>query len=138
MKVLRFLALTLLFLAPVVASATVDVEYRLEQGECANGNRWWIVSEFVNGDLFTINGLDCNGNEYHRKGNSRIVAEDPTRGMTPTYTGVGENGEPWYAVVQFTGPELTWAGGRDANGAFWVWEEDGATAPSTGRDDGLH
>ncbi len=113
--------------------ATAATEYRMLQGDCSNGNRWWSVSEYQNGRLMAIHGLDCMGNEYHRNG-WRIVSSDPTGGATATYTGTGDNGQPWYAVVRVEQGIVVWQGGRDADGVYWVWEALADGNPGPGED----
>jgi hypothetical protein len=128
---LKSIIIACLLLIPSLAFAAT--EYRLLQGDCSNGNRWWAVSEYQNGRLMAIHGLDCKGNEYHKQG-YRIVASDPTGGAPATFTGTGDNGATWYAVVRVENGLVVWQGGQDADGAYWVWDASVDDTPDPGED----
>lgn len=125
---MRTMTSLLVCMAALLSSprAFVATEYRMLQGDCSNGNRWWAVSEYQNGRLMAIHGLDCSGKEYHKTG-YRIVQSDPTGGAIPTVTGIADNGAAWYAVLRVDeSGAVVWQGGRDADGVYWVWEEASA------------
>ena len=131
---MRIKSIIIAFLLLLPSLAFAATEYRMLQGDCANGNRWWTVSEYQNGRLMAIHGLDCSGKEYHRTG-YRIVPSDPTGGATPTFTGTGDNGAAWYAVLRVDeSGVVVWQGGRDADGAYWVWEASAESEPGSGEN----
>ncbi len=131
MRIKSILIASLLFLPSLAFAAT---EYRMLQGDCSNGNRWWAVSEYQNGRLMAIHGLDCGGKEYHRTG-YRIVQSDPAAGATATCSGTGDNGAAWYAVIRVDeSGRVVWQGGRDADGVYWVWEDSAGSEPGPGED----
>lgn len=117
----KAIVIALLLLAPALAFAAKE-EYRLKDGDCEKGGTtWWVVSRYLNGRLIDMWGHDCNGNDWY-KTNFRIVSTDPTIGEPITDTGVGDNGQPWYASAHLTAEgEITWAGGRDADGNYWEY-----------------
>jgi hypothetical protein len=131
MKTKSAFLVTSLLLLPILAVAKPKVDYKLADGDCETGSfskSWWVVQRYEDGVLVDAWGMDCAGNEWYRHNPSIIVADDPTVDMEPTYTGVGDNGVPWYSVNQFNAEgELIWAGGRDSYGRYWVLGTSGTT-----------
>lgn len=112
-----------------VAFAQPAVEFKLCQGDCSAETTWWMVSEYQDGRLMAMHGVDCDGKEWHRPGAS-VVPEDPTAGEPPTFTGVGANGVAWFACVHVEDGVVTWQGGRDSNGNYWAWNDAAAGGSS--------
>lgn len=112
-------------LASQYTFAESTTEYKIKQGDCSNGKTWWIASEYQDGRLMAMHGVDCDGKEWHLPGAS-VVPEDPTAGEPPTFTGVGANGEAWFACVHIENGVVTWQAGRDSNGNYWVWNDAAA------------
>lgn len=129
--ILPIIVAGLVLLPSVVLAKT---EFRLLQGDCTNGRRWWVVSEYHNGRLQAIHGMDCDGNEYHKPARRIVVPFDPTDGAAPTFTGTDDNGIEWFVVVRIENDVIVWQGGRDSEGIYWIWNASVDEEPGPGED----
>jgi hypothetical protein len=118
----RLLIASLILLFPIALVSNGTSEFRLQQGPCDDDNAWWCVSEYENGFLVSVHGVDCGGNTYHKKG-WRVVSSDPMNGEPPTETGVDESGRPWRAVIHVSNGRVIWQGGQASDGTYWVYDE---------------
>lgn len=79
------------------------VQYKFDSGICDNGKTWASVTCYIAGVFVWADGIDCDGNRYHRLGpcfeyHYRELSEDPTIGLTPTHTGETSVGS-WRSVI---------------------------------------
>jgi hypothetical protein len=123
-----FLILTSLVI--LTATAYAATEYKFDTGKCENGNTWWSVSSYSDGELYQVTGLDCDGRNYRRYLTAiHHVPTDPTGGETPTFTGPG-----WYALVRYDAfHRVIWEGGKASDNSFWeagfTYDDDNNPTP---------
>lgn len=104
-RALLQLAVVACSLLPVTLAGTSAsggvAQYRFDSGKSGNGKTWISVSCYIGGVFVWADGMDCNGNKYFRRSDSRTLrypADDPTAGLPPTHTGETEAGS-WRSVV---------------------------------------
>jgi hypothetical protein len=116
----------LLLAATTGMNAAVDL--RCHAGSCITNRGWYSLSSYENGRLVRLRGHDAFDRDYEMEADARTVANDPTGGEKPIFSGVTAGGVRWFVVVRYdAGRRVIWQGGRDGSGAYWEW-----TAPSDG------
>src|SRR4051812_37638410 len=110
----------------ITTAAFGRTEEKFNSGACeppdARIETWWSITTYVNGVPTKVSGRDCQGNLYwDRPINIRFVSTDPISGMTPTNSGMDDNGTMWAAVIIYNDDhDPIWMGGRTGSGAYWV------------------